>query len=284
MRSTDPITTYAQSTTGRAAPQPAAAAALQATILSDFLNSAALVAATASIANGIAAGRPGCAAHLLANTLPPIPALFAQSYLELCLSTGSQPFASDLANFYSRLRVYRDLVASAVAVSERSGGLLQLDMAALARDWRGLAQEAAVLIERSETFLDQVDATLAARGPTVSRLLADAQAGASPCLSEHGEIELPAWTDRRVRKRTPKNLQAIFLIGGSFQSAVVVDASERGLGVVGLREVVVGEAIVLLVKPGVSVSGLIAWVNGTRAGISLHEPLPAGSRFLAHLH
>lgn len=260
------------------------AAALQSSIFADFLNSCALVAATASIANALTARRPVCDQALVARYLPPIPALFARSYLELCISTGSHPFATDLANFYSRLRMLRDLLASAAALAGETSQPLQLDLTGVARDWRALARSALELIDDGATLPGERGEMLAARRDIVRTLLADAQAGGTPCLTASGAIELPAWADRRARKRTPKNLQAIFLIGGGFQSAIVVDASERGLGVVGLREVTVGESVILLIKPRVSIAGQIAWVSGPRAGIRLAEPLPAGSQFLAHLH
>jgi hypothetical protein len=260
------------------------AVALQSSIFADFLNSCALVAATASIANALTGRRPACDQALIARYLPPIPALFARSYLELCIATGPHPFATDLANFYSRMRMLRDLLASAAALAGETAKPLQLDLTGVARDWRALARSALELIDDGATLPGGRGEGLAARRDTVKALLADAQAGGTPCLTAVGAIELPAWADRRARKRTPKNLQAIFLIGGSFQSAVVVDASERGLGVVGLREVTVGESVILLIKPGVSIAGQIAWVSGPRAGIRLAEPLPARSQFLAHLH
>jgi hypothetical protein len=260
------------------------AAALQSSIFADFLNSCALVAATASIANALTARRPACDQALVARYLPPIPALFARSYLELCIATGPHPFATDLANFYSRMRMLRDLLASAAALAGETAQPLPLDLTGVAHDWRALARSALELIDDGTTFPGGRGEGLAARRDTVKALLADAQAGGTPCLTAFGAIELPAWADRRARKRTPKNLQAIFLIGGGFQSAVVVDASERGLGVVGFREVTVGESVILLIKPGVSIAGQIAWVSGPRAGIRLAEPLPAGSQYLAHLH
>lgn len=253
-------------------------------IILDFVNCSALVAATTSIANALAAGRPECAPQTIACYLPPVPALFARSYLALCMTTGSHPFATDLANFYSRLRALRDLLGSAAALAEQTSRPLQLDLVVLAHDWRELACEALALIEQHDILPHQRSGTLTDRCRTTAALLTAAQAGGTPCLTPLGSVELPVWADRRARKRTPKNLQAIFLIGGGFQSAVVIDASERGLGVVGLRDVTVGESAILLVKPGVSVAGQIAWVNGPRAGIKLREPLPAGSRFLAHLH
>lgn len=262
----------------------AGAAELKSSIFGDFINTSILVAATAGIANALASERPDCNPRLLTRHLPPIPAMFAQSYLELCTTTGSHPFVADLATFYSRLRKSRNLLACAGALAEHASRPMPLDLAAVAMDWRQLAHQALKLIDENMALAGIRNGTVGARCELVAGLLAEAHVGGAPCLTAVGTVDLPAWADRRARKRTPKNLQAILLIGGGFQSAVVVDASERGLGVVGLRDVTAGESVLLLIRPGANIAGQIAWVNGPRAGIKLDEPLPAGSRFLAHLH
>lgn len=252
-------------------------------VFSELLNCALLTAATASIANSM---HRSATANLkqIASHLPPEPVLFPQMYPRLVESATTSRIAVAIADYYSRLQPLRSLIRSCVRSSEAGGVSVDIEASTIALAWQHLADQALGVIEHLEDFKPDLSDLLRQKCHTVSNLLSQAHAGGTPCLNAVGSVELPNWAERRIQKRTVHNIQAVFIIGDRFQRAAVLDASDHGLGVLGLRDISVGERVGLVTKPGLQISGVIIWVNGPRAGIELDTPLPAGCQILASLH
>ncbi|CAN0305410.1 unnamed protein product, partial [Phaeothamnion confervicola] len=249
-------------------------------VFAEFLNSALLAATTCSIVNAIANDLPSSSRRNLSAYLPPVPTVFRLSHMRLCLDRRTHGFASSLAGYYDRLHVLKCL---AVNVANRAGWDREADLieiADMAHPWRKLATEALATIEEFNGEQGVRAADCGERSDIVANLLARAGSGGSPCVDAFGKVRLPAWAERRGQNRSVRSLHAIFLTGEGFQGAAVMNVSEKGLGVLGLRDVSVGSQVSLLIKPGSSISGRIVWVNGARAGIELDETLPEDSPLL----
>ena len=65
------------------------------------------------------------------------------------------------------------------------------------------------------------------------------------------------------------------MLGSQPQKVLVENLSKYGLCVWGVEGAAPDEDVKIALRPGQSLSGRFAWVDGKRAGISLDEPLPA---------
>lgn len=256
---------------------------LEAAIVEEMLNAAMLTAVTTSIVNALRCSYPACSFQMASCYLPPQPKLFPQAILELSMSTATHATAMRLSTWYDRLRLLRDLLNTVVRLSQLDDRPLHLDVAATACSWQELAADARSIIE---------DIALSGRACTeaeerlgsVADLLERASAGGTPCLSINGNVELPTWAERRSRSRSVRNMRVTLYIGDGIQSAAVLDVSDQGLGVLGLRDVYVGQPVRLMTRPGACIEGRVVWVNDARCGIELAEPLPANSQLRTRLH
>lgn len=252
-------------------------------VIIEFLNSAVLTAASAGVANALQNATNSLEMRLAVSCLPPRCEVFPKLRSKLSLDLRSHEFAAAIGDFYSHLQPIRNLTQAAIRTSQLTADAM-IDRRVLAIAWTDVAKCALDTLDREECFIANACEGVQGRCVQVRELLTEATLGGTPCLGDDGSIDLPAWTERRLAKRIAHNIQVIFMISGTFQRCSVLDASEYGLGVLGLTNVSIGERVSLLMKPGHQIDGLIAWINGSRAGIELDEALPADSQILSNLH
>ncbi len=252
-------------------------------VLDELLNSALLAATSASIANWMAAKQDFSVRSSLACYLPPVPTVFPQAALELCLAPDTFHMSTALREYYDRLGFLRALTTN----SEGSGvhGKGSFDVPTLIAAWQDLAAAARDALAE---VIAHADADTARRSDEryrkVTELLSAVAAGQHPCVDASGLVTVPFWAERRSVRRTRVSLQAYLVVADGIQRVSVVDAGERSLGIVGLSGGVAGAKVQLLVKPGRSIAGKVIWSEGDRAGIALEEPLPPDSSLLTMLH
>jgi hypothetical protein len=175
----------------------------------------------------------------------------------------------------------RDVACGSIGQEGQPGDAARMDIDAIADDGRQLAGDGVAAIrELALKLCTELREQSRARHQAGVDQLTRAEAVGSPCTDGHGSVEVPVWADRRRSSRTRHGLQAHFEIDGSLQRAAVLDASEYGLGVLGLRDAVAGSRVSLLLGPGLSIGGRVVWVSGVRAGIELDVPLPPDSQLL----
>lgn len=253
-------------------------------VFGELLNSAQLTAATASIANTMAT-QPGLLSdRLLSNYLPPAPKIFPETHLRLIELDPTTVIPAAVRAYYDELAAQRVLIEHCYQRWPTHSTDGAKAVAATAESWRGLATLALAAIHEMSCWLPTSEWRPGLdRVELVNYMLRRAAAGDAPCIDARGAVEIPPWADRRRDTRELRGLQAVLQVDDSLQRVAVLDASEVGIGVLGLTNAAVGSRVGLLIKPGSNLSGTVVWVNGARAGIKLDSRLPANSQLLEHL-
>lgn len=255
---------------------------LLAGLFEELVNSALLVATTASIANWMIKHEDQATRHNLICYLPPTPALFQQSLLKLCFCPATQDVTSTLREYYDRLDFLRSLTTHFTGLGKEDDNI-QIEV--VTDSWQELALAGkAALTTLVDHLADQSIKTSHVRYQKVLSLLSDVALGHHPCVTSAGVVSVPFWADRRALRRRQTNLEAYIVVGSRIEKVAVLNASEHGIGVLGLTSVTAGDAIDLLVRPGFSIKGRVAWIKAERAGIMLEAPLPTESSLYALIH
>lgn len=252
-------------------------------VFGELLNSAQLTAATTSIANTMAI-QPGLLNDkVLSCYLPPVPKLFPET-LELNEQDTGLALPAPLHAYYQELATQRMFIEHRCHPSKALSAVGDKGISAIAESWRGLATLALAAIHEmsSWTAASEWQPNLD-RAELVSYMLRRAAAGDAPCINAFGAVEIPPWADRRRDARELRGFQAVLQVENNLQRVAVLDASESGIGVLGLVNAAVGTRVGLLIRPGTSLNGTVIWVNGARAGIKLDSHLPPNSQLLEHL-
>lgn len=251
-------------------------------LLDEMLNSGALTATTASIANAALAKHAGVSEGLVALYLPPLPSLFPQARSKLRAMPHTCSLSILLSSYFERLAFLRDLTRS--NIEHVHSAATDQSFAAIARAWRMLAGDALEVLPEFGRLQLRANEEQVRRMAQTLDLLTRAECGGWPCVDAYGSITKPLWTERRSSNRTVKNLQVLFAVGDSLQRASVINASRSGLCVQGLQAIWVKARISLLVAPGRTIAGSVVWCKEGKAGIALDDELPEDSELLAHLH
>jgi hypothetical protein len=255
---------------------------LLAGLLEEILNSALLTAATASIANWMLAKKDGTNRSNLTCYLPPIPAFFQQSLLKVCVHIDLFSVSSRLREYYDRLELLRSLTLRFAAHCEEPGAHDPVGIEVLSCAWQELAGACrAAVSELGEQLGEDGAMRNNERYHKVLEVLSEIELGYHPCVSADGVVTVPFWLERRALRRQQMNLQAYIVVGESIEKVAVLNASDKGIGVLGLANANTGTKVHLLVRPGFSIDGKVVWVKDGRAGIALEQPLPADSSLFA---
>lgn len=252
--------------------------ALLAGLLEELLNSALLTATTASIANWMLTNQQSATRRNLSCYFPPSPSFFQQTILQLCVRGDTIAISSCLREYYDRLTFLRLLTLRYAECDGASADADPVSIEVLSGAWQELASAARVaVLELGEATGIDKSANSHPRYLRVVELLAEIQLGYHPCVKHGGVVNVPFWTERRTLQRKHINLQAFIVVGECIERVVVLNASDRGIGVLGLLNAPTGTLVQLLIRPGLSIGGKVVWVDQDRAGISLEQPLPANS-------
>lgn len=249
---------------------------LAAGLLEELLNSALLAATAASIATWRADHHSISLGRILHTYIPPHPVLYSQLLIQILTSPQLSESAPELRDYYDRLAFLR-----ALEESKANGSLHELPLDerpdSLAWAWQKLATVGKAAIEAvsrhaSAAALARQEGKIKA----ICEVLDAAAAGRSPCIDVNGHVAVPFWTERRVSRQTRFDLHVYLLVNGGIQRVAVLDASAQGLGVSGLKNVAVGDAVDLVLQSDHShlIAGRVIWESGDRAGIALDEPIP----------
>lgn len=253
-------------------------------LLDELLNSALLAATTSSIANWIVEAADYDARRSLGLYLPPPPTIYREAALHLCLGGTTADAAAKLRDYYDRAAFLRQLTRD-FSDQQNEGRVAASGLSVMAQAWRELCYAARTAIDSLHALnAEAARSSVAAKQSKVTEILIDAQDGGHPCVSPDGSVVVPFWAERRHLARSRISLQAYLIVSDSIQRVAVVDATENGLGVVGLKGAIEGMQVALIVKPGHMIDATIRWVTNDRCGISLAQPLPDSSPFLTLLH
>ena len=114
----------------------------------------------------------------------------------------------------------------------------------------------------------------------VPDLLAETASGGTPCIEPDGCIVIPGWAERRADPRQSIDFQVGLRAGATFGSARAVDVSSYGLGLSEVlfettASILPGDSVRVKLPDGRILTGEFAWIAGSKAGITLAQPLAA---------
>ena len=210
-------------------------------LLEELVNSALLVATTTSIANWMLKHSNEATRRNLTCYLPPSPALFQQSLLKLSVNPSTLDITSALREFYDRLEFLRSLANNFSDNSCDDDGIV---INVLSSAWQDLALVCrSALSTLGEQLADHAAVAGNSRYERVMSLLPEVEIGHHPCVSSDGVISVPFWADRRTLRRRQSNLEAYVAIGDQIEKVAVLNASDHGIGVLGLKSASPGDRI-----------------------------------------
>ena len=140
--------------------------------------------------------------------------------------------------------------------------------------WRKLAEDCrdAVLDLEPETRW-RLNGAYTGNALLLSRFLKEAITGSQTCINQQGEVALPILPQRRQSPRfSTAQPCKIFSQAGAF-SAFVRDTSRNDLNVDCDQEFRLKDAVVVILRNGRKVPGLIVWSKNGKAGVRFDCPL-----------
>jgi len=238
-------------------------------LVQELLNTAFLVATSASIANHSAArGFVHADNKLLASYLPP------RFKGKPERNSESTP-VSDFLQGHMRL-----LSETIVSVCELSRLVINvdtctLDQAIIANCWQRAASQVFPIVAQCQVEQNFESANdLQSKIRLALTLLTAVCRGDWPCVDEDGSVVLPVSIERRENVRAHSGRYAFFGVNGSIQRTLVENVSSQGLGIFGLDGATPGTPVTLMIAPGSTIDGQIVWVQGKQAGIRFDRLLP----------
>jgi hypothetical protein len=251
---------------------------LEAVLFQELLGTAALVAASASIATAMRDGRPiGVAAAEYDIWLPseaghfqrfsqdvkPV-AVHRQLFTALRSAHGLVEFARELS-----FRLFKE------AAKGRAGSAAHAEVVCDA--WlRACGQILVAIYEFQRVRPGLVSDPSFSRVDGVVRLLNAARAGEAPCLSSDGSISVGSWAERRGTTRYGLDLEVSIEIGDEVSSARLTDVGAGGLGLADVDvSCAMGEAMLVTLPWGRTLAGEVRWQRKDRLGLVLFDALAA---------
>lgn len=253
-------------------------------ILVEIEEASVLVAITASIANALVESRDEALTlnHLVAY-LPASPSIYRR-HIDMVLAAALSPsIVLPVQAYHARLsyalRLSHAIVEAGPAPTDsvRIAEIEKVDDA-----WRHVCGTALAAI----SILRETLASVRYSRPPVNNehaeaLLRSAKAGGRPCVGEDGNVRMPRWAESRAHARHVTETQARVLMLEATQTVVLENASRTGLGLSGIKNAETGMNVTVDLADGQRLSGKLMWVRGERAGVKLHEMLPANHVLLS---
>jgi hypothetical protein len=230
-------------------------------------------AISGSLANAMLFSRPLHSQRHASFYLPAEPRVTSSLAIKLSgLFDGDFPHDA-LSGFHSAVRAASSHTINIEDLTARGSQPSAAALQACSMAWRIAAGVAA-------TMLDQIASAATAAGYP---LLLDFQAhtldlkavsdGGSPCVSDDGDLKIPAWTERRNERRRPLGCGGLLYSRTGRQRVIVADISSSGLGLSRCAGLSTGDLVTVELATGRTLSGCAVWVDGQRAGVQLREPL-----------
>jgi PilZ domain len=246
---------------------------------------ATFVAVSASISNALSTELDGrmSASALLTYAPPKMPILAAA--LPRLIDGGELPeIVRSCQDFEARVSLARRMALAYADESSRNASKKTVNLSAL-QDALAHACNSAV------EFLEALNAQTgrSAEGSTRNRPLLDRLASAAqghhPCVEEDGCIVIPGWAERRRHKRQAIDIKIEILTKQGVFLARAFDVSCSGFGLAeipgaALGCLTLGNPLRLKVPDGRVLSGTVAWVTTSKAGVQLSPNLSSNDPIL----
>lgn len=247
--------------------------ALAEAVFGELIESVSLVVAGASGARWEALNGPSDQWRT-GDYIPPAPSIFPHVLPRLLADPSQVHAAWALTSYYERLAVLRRhhaadsavTVAISVPRSRTEEFALWIDLLDAGRQ----AMQVVALRAPAATFPDLGDELSG-----ILEQIDQIEAGGCPCVGSDGRIRVPLRSERRRSIRRATRKVAFFYACGELKRVTIVDICSGGACVSGLGHLGAGTPVHLLLRPGVSARGLVAWSSSNNAGIAFDQPLPS---------
>ena len=257
--------------------------ALLVTLHPEVSRTGVLMAASASLANALAAGHAGVKTRALITHFPRESASLLLVSKRIERWYGASPLSRLVSTFNRDLSLAKD--ASLRLISQGAAWPATetvSDFSNLATAWQTSCRSALALLDG----LDEIFACHGMVGPASERspllTLLDCSAKAEyPLIGASGQVIMPPWAERRQFERTPLRWPAQIFVAGQADRAIVRDMSATGIGLECGFDLQVGTRVVLEVGSALRVEGTVAWASDHRAGLELEQPLHSAAPELA---
>lgn len=141
--------------------------------------------------------------------------------------------------------------------------------------WRKLADDSRdTVLELEPETRWRLNGAYTGNALVLSKFLKEATAGLRTCVNQYGEVALPLLPQRRQMPRYMTLQHGKIFSQGSAYAAFVRDVSKNDLTVDCDRDFRLKDAVVVFLRNGRKLPGLIVWCKDGKAGIRFDTPLP----------
>jgi len=247
-------------------------------IIAELRHLSVLICVMASAANDLERRTPDVAlAHMLKDFCPQKTSGLLKTTEQIAGDSTDGHAANCLSEFNARLQFAQLLTRHLSRKISVRSELKLGDMEILADAWRRVCSALLSLGEVLQTLNSA--AVHADWQENVRVLLKSCTNGASPCLDEAGDLQVPGWAERRRTARVAMDCVAQATMEGQLTNVSVINASEIGLGLAGHAEN--GQHTTIVFPDGRAISGTVKWSDAGRFGVQLDTPLTKTDRLLA---
>jgi hypothetical protein len=248
-------------------------------------HSAALLAATiASAVNAFKRQGVDKSEGALSPYVPREPALISvlrNGMLETDLDEDTLAIISDFFEDLGPARIALDqYFADANHIgAERASALHLLP---LSSTWRRACDDALVAARQLHGYLGHLPSQYTSNSEVLIELLQEAASGGSPCLDDEGQISIPDLPQRRRTARHTICQPCTITYNRTTAQAFVRDVSPGGFGLERVPQLAPKSLVLIELPSGRRFTGVVAWCNGSSAGVRFartllpNDPLLAG--------
>jgi hypothetical protein len=241
------------------------------------MHSAALL--TAAIASAVNALRKPTAQRSEASLKPYMPqepaiiTAFRNSMIETELEEDTAGIISGFFYDLAPARIAFDrYFADANQIGDERASALHI--LSLTNSWCKACRDAlAALQQLHNDVVRQLSAPYARNSNVLTKLLAEAANGGSPCLDPEGQIRLPELPQQRRSARRTLCQPCVVTHNHNTSQAFVRDVSSSGFRLERVPQLVPDSIVIVELTNGRRVAGIVAGLNGSAAGIRFSKPL-----------
>jgi PilZ domain-containing protein len=203
---------------------------------------------------------------------PAIISVLRNGMLEMDLDEDTIAVVIDLFDDLGPARIAIDqYFADANHIGEDRAAALHL--LPLRNTWRRACEDALVAVRQLHGYLGQLPTQYTSNSNVLIELLESAARGNSPCLDQDGNISIPELPQRRRTARRTICQPCTITHNRTTSVAFVRDVSPGGFGLERVPKLVAKSLILIELPSGRRFTGVVAWCNGTSAGVRFSRTL-----------
>ena len=148
-----------------------------------------------------------------------------------------------------------------------------LHMLSTTSAWRRASESARLAVRQLLTELDRLPTQYTSNSKMLIGLLQDVITGGTPCLDARGRIVLPDLPQRRQSARRTICQPCTITHNRETSQAFVRDVAPGGFGLERVSQLMPKTLVQIELPSGRRFTGIVAWCNGSSAGVRFTRPL-----------